>query len=57
MYKRQDLRSAAAIGLMYYDKLYRHTRERYARNHYVQVDCAGMDFAEAAEAVLAAAEA
>jgi tRNA 2-selenouridine synthase len=52
-----DLRSAAAIGLMYYDKLYRHTRERYARDHYVHVDCAGMDFAEAAAAVLAAAEA
>ena len=52
-----DLRSAAASGLMYYDKLYRHTRERYARDHYVHVECVGMDFAEAAAAVLEAAEA
>ncbi len=51
-----DLRSAAAIGLMYYDKLYLHTRERYARDHYVRVECAGMDFSEAAAAVLALAE-
>lgn len=52
-----DLRSAATIGLIYYDKLYRHTRERYVRDHYVHVECAGMDFTEAAAAVLAAAEA
>lgn len=51
-----DLRTAASIGLKYYDKLYRHTRERYARDHYVYVECAGMDFAQAASAVLAAAE-
>jgi tRNA 2-selenouridine synthase len=52
-----DLRSAATIGLIYYDKLYRHTQERYVRDHYVHVECAGMDFTEAAAAVLAAAEA
>ena len=51
-----DLRTAAGIGLKYYDKLYRHTRKRYARDHYVDVECAGMDFSQAAAAVLAAAK-
>lgn len=51
-----DLRTAAAIGLMYYDKLYLHTRQRYARDHCVHVECEGMDFAQAAAKVLAASE-
>lgn len=50
-----DLRSAAAIGLAYYDKLYKHTRERYPRSHYQHVDCHGLSFRASAQAVLAAA--
>ena len=50
-----DLRTAAAIGLTYYDKLYQHTRERYSRPHYVQVDCTGLDFSQAARAILESA--
>ncbi len=53
---REDLRSAAAIGLMYYDKLYRHTRDRYPRDCYSQIECSGMSFADAAAAVLAKAK-
>lgn len=49
-----DLRTAAEIGLTYYDKLYQHTRERYPREHYQHVDCNGLDFEAAARAVLEA---
>lgn len=52
---RGDLRTAAAIGLAYYDKLYQHTRERYPRPHYEHVDCTGLDFKSAARAILKAA--
>ena len=49
-----DLRTAAAIGLSYYDKLYQHTRQRYARTQYEDVDCTGLDVEAAARAVLQA---
>lgn len=50
-----DLRTAAGIGLAYYDKLYQHTRERYSREHYQHVDCTGLDFESAARVILEAA--
>lgn len=49
---RSDLRTAASIGLMYYDKLYLHTRKRYPRANYIEVDCSGLDYMEAAKLVL-----
>ena len=36
-----DLRAAAAIGLVYYDKLYTHTQQRYARATLTPVDGRG----------------
>ncbi|MDA0913294.1 MAG: tRNA 2-selenouridine(34) synthase MnmH [Bacteroidetes bacterium] len=50
--ERSDLQTAAAIGLLYYDKLYRHTKKRYPRAKYIEVDCAGLDFEDAAKLVL-----
>ena len=47
-----DLRKAAEIGLVYYDKLYRHTRTRYPRAHYHAVDGRGLSFEAIAERVL-----
>ena len=39
--QNDDLRTAAAIGLVYYDKLYDHTQQRYPREHNFIVDGKG----------------
>ena len=40
--RASDLRTAAAIGLAYYDKLYDHTQQRYPRKHNFAVDGKGL---------------
>jgi len=49
---RGDLQKAAAVGLTYYDKLYRHTRARYPRAHYHVVDGRGLSFEAIADCVM-----
>ena len=46
-----DLPRAAAIGLGYYDKLYQHTIQRYARPNHHQMSGKGMTFHEIASAL------
>ncbi len=40
--RKDDLRTAAAIGLVYYDKLYDHTQHRYPREHNFAMDGKGL---------------
>lgn len=44
-----DLRTAAAIGLQYYDKLYRHTQQRYKRRQTATFDASHATPTQAAE--------
>jgi tRNA 2-selenouridine synthase len=53
---RGDLKKAAAIGLTYYDKLYLHTRARYPREHYHEVDGRGLSFEAIADRVMVEAQ-
>jgi len=48
-----DLRAAAAIGLVYYDKLYKHTQERYARATLTPVDGRGISLDDIAHRLIA----
>lgn len=49
--ENDDLPHAASIGLMYYDKLYRHTIQRYSRTEHTQLSGEGMTFNEIARAL------
>ena len=47
--ENDDLRTAAAIGLIYYDKLYDHTQQRYPREHNFAFDGKGISHLDIAE--------
>lgn len=47
--RNDDLRAAAAIGLVYYDKLYDHTQQRYPREDNYTVDGKGKTHEEIAQ--------
>ena len=47
--ENDDLRTAAAIGLIYYDKLYDHTQQRYPREHNFAFDGKGISHVDIAE--------
>ena len=47
--REEDLRTAAAIGLAYYDKLYHHTQQRYPRKHNFEVDGKGLSHLQIAQ--------
>lgn len=48
-----DLRTAAAIGLVYYDRLYKHTVERYARPQRTVFDGRGLSLQDIAAQLIA----
>lgn len=54
---RQDLASAARIALAYYDRTYEHGLQKRAVDKRHPVDCAGVPLAEAAQRLIAEAEA
>ncbi len=47
-----DLRSAAEIGLVYYDKLYHHTQQRYARSVFTVINGRGFTYHEIASQLI-----